>query len=223
MTGKLRTGSRHPGPQALVPMPCAAKAAPFLGARTLRRRQAPETLPQRPLESQKGPTMADNIRDFISSMPSAGAKTAGPSNAPATGAGTAPPTGAGTPPPATDDSGLVSGGDTAGVSFKDDEVDQGGELKPGIDYDFYAYFQNVGKHKSGPCFVKFTLTGEQNWHKEFDLPDGLDAGADVRAYVNYGKFPDKWASYDLEACIYSKSNPDKKIVCAGTYGLLVTP
>jgi hypothetical protein len=214
MTGKLRTGSRHPVPQTFVPMPCAAMAAPFLSARTLRRRQAPETLPQRPFESQKGPTMAEYLRDFISSMPSAGAKTAGPSNAPATGAGT--------PPPPTDNSGLVSR-DTTGVSFKDDEVDQGGELKPGIDYDFYAHFQNEGKHKSGPCFVRFTLTGDLNWHKDFDLPDGLDADADVRAYVNYGTFPDKWISCDLKACIYSKSNPDKAIACAGNYGLLVTP
>ena len=166
--------------------------------------------------------MAEYLRNFIGSLPSAGAKSAGPSNAPATGAGTTPPTGAGTNPPPTDDSGLVSL-DTTGVSLKDDEDDQGGELKPGIDYDFYAHFQNEGKHKSGPCIVRFTLTGEKNWHKEFDLPDGLDAGADVRAYVNYGQFPNKWASYDLEACIYSKSNPNKKIACAGTYGLVVTP
>jgi hypothetical protein len=49
----------------------------------------------------------------------------------------------------------------------------------------------------------------------------LKAGASVRAVVHFGKFPNKFANYNLSACIYSDSAPEAAIRCAGEFGIVV--
>ena len=93
--------------------------------------------------------------------------------------------------------------------------------QPDTQYDFCANFVNKGKLKSGPCFVKFSLIGDQTWDATFPLDDGLDAGASVLAVVHFGAFPNEFLSYNLSACIFSTSAPDKPIGCAGEFGFAV--
>jgi hypothetical protein len=148
------------------------------------------------------------IREFNLSLAPASANTATPQN---TGSNRGPQ---------TDNTGLYCN-DTVHVS-KDGEVDEGGDLLPGVEYVFFAIFENRGKHPSGPCFVRFTLSEDMDWHGDFDLDDGLEAGATVKAIVSFGTFPNKFASYHLSACIYAKAAPEKALACAGEYEMVVT-
>jgi hypothetical protein len=123
--------------------------------------------------------------------------------------------------PQTDDTQLVGNG-TAGVH--DAAGNDVAFPEPDVDYDFYAVFENRGKLPSGPCFVQFTLSGDKDWNDKCDLDDGLKAGASVEASVTFGRFPvpDDVADYRLNACIYSKAAPDKKINCVGEFGILIS-
>jgi hypothetical protein len=56
---------------------------------------------------------------------------------------------------------------------------------------------------------------------DFKQDAGLDAGATVKAVVHFGTFPNQFASYHLEACIYSSSAPEKPINCAGSFDFSV--
>ncbi len=139
--------------------------------------------------------------------------------APSAGAGNTPATGAGNTPDPTDDSGLSSS-DTVHVSPDGGTTDEPFP-KPDVEYDFDAKFDNKGKLPSGPCFVRFILSGDIDFQKDFDLDDGLKAGASVLAVVHFGTFPNKFLSYTLTACIFSKSAPDKAIGCAGSFEFAV--
>jgi len=63
------------------------------------------------------------------------------------------------------------------------------------------------------------LSGDQDPPKDINFAQdaGLDAGATVKAVVHFGTFPNQFASYHLEACIYSSSAPEKPINCAGSF------
>jgi len=95
--------------------------------------------------------------------------------------------------------------------------------KPDVEYDFCVPVANAGKLPSGPFYVRFTLSGDQDPAVDLDFPqdDGLDAEATVQAVVHFGKFPNQFLSYHLSACIYSPSAPDKPINCAGTFDFAV--
>jgi hypothetical protein len=82
---------------------------------------------------------------------------------------------------------------------------------------------NTGKSPTGPFFVRFNLSGDQDPPMDLDFKqdDGLDAGATVSAMVHSGKFPNQFLSYHLTACIYSASAPEKPINCAGTFDFSV--
>jgi len=72
-------------------------------------------------------------------------------------------------------------------------------------------------------FVRFNLSGDQDPPLDLDFKqdDGLDAGATVKAVVHFGTFPNKFATYHLEACIYSSSAPEKPINCAGSFDITI--
>lgn len=91
--------------------------------------------------------------------------------------------------------------------------------KQGVEYDFCVDVTNTGNQPSGPFFVQFTLSGDQNppWRQDFPQDAGLDASASVKAVVHFGSFPNEFKSYYLEACIYSPSAPESPINCAGTF------
>lgn len=91
--------------------------------------------------------------------------------------------------------------------------------KQGVEYDFCVDVTNTGKLPSGPFYVHFTLSGDQNppFEQDFKQDAGLDAGQSVKAVVHFGSFPNEFKDYLLEACIYSSSAPDKPINCAGTF------
>jgi len=91
--------------------------------------------------------------------------------------------------------------------------------KPNVEYDFCVDVMNGAQLPSGPFFVQFSLSGDQDPPKDIDFAQdaGLDAGASVRAVVHFGAFPNKFATYHLEACIYSNSAPEKPINCAGSF------
>jgi hypothetical protein len=91
--------------------------------------------------------------------------------------------------------------------------------KPNVEYDFCIDVINAGELPSGPLFVQFTLSGDQDLPKELDFAQdaGLDAKASVKAVVHFGTFFNKFADYHLEACIYSSSAPEKPINCAGSF------
>lgn len=95
--------------------------------------------------------------------------------------------------------------------------------KPNVEYDFCVDVTNGGQLPSGPFFVQFSLSGDQDPPKELDFAQdaGLDAAASVKAVVHFGTFPNKFASYHLEACIYSPSAPEKPINCAGSFDITV--
>ena len=95
--------------------------------------------------------------------------------------------------------------------------------KPNVEYDFCVDVTNGGQVSSGPFFVQFELSGDQDPPKDIDFAQdaGLDAGASVKAVVHFGTFPNKFASYHLEACIYSPSAPEKPINCAGSFDITV--
>jgi hypothetical protein len=121
----------------------------------------------------------------------------------------------------TDDSKLVTT-DTVYVSPDGGTTDEAFP-KPNVEYDFCVDVTNAGELPSGPFFVQFTLSGDQDPPKELDFAQdaGLDAGASVKAVVHFGTFPNQFASYHLEACIYSSSAPEKPINCAGSFDITV--
>ena len=121
----------------------------------------------------------------------------------------------------TDNSKLVTT-DTVYVSPDGGETNEA-HPKPDVEYDFCVDVVNAGKLPSGPFFVQFELSGDQDPPKQinFAQDDGLDAGATVKAVVHFGTFPNQFADYLLEACIYSSSAPEKSINCAGTFDFAV--
>jgi hypothetical protein len=121
----------------------------------------------------------------------------------------------------TDDSILVTT-DTVYVSPDGGTTDEAFP-KPNVEYDFCVDVTNAGELPSGSVFVRFTLSGDQDPPKDLDFTqdDGLDAGASVKAVVHFGTFPNKFAAYHLEACIYSSSAPEKPINCAGSFDITI--
>jgi hypothetical protein len=95
--------------------------------------------------------------------------------------------------------------------------------KPNVEYDFCVDVTNAGELASGSFFVRFTLSGDQDPPKDLDFTqdDGLDAGASAKAVVHFGQFSNKFATYHLEACIYSSSAPEKPINCAGSFDITI--
>jgi len=121
----------------------------------------------------------------------------------------------------TDDSKLATD-DTVYVSADGGETDEAFP-KPNVEYDFCVDVTNTGDLPSGPFFVRFNLSGDQDPSLDFDFTqdDGLDAEASVKAVVHFGTFPNKFASYYLTACIFSSSAPEKAINCAGSFDITV--
>lgn len=121
----------------------------------------------------------------------------------------------------TDDSKLVTT-DTVYVS-PDGGTTNEAFPKPNVEYDFCVDVTNSGQLPSGAFFVQFTLSGDQDPPKDLDFAQdaGLDAGASVKAVVHFGTFPNKFATYHLEACIYSSSAPEKPINCAGSFDITI--
>ena len=93
---------------------------------------------------------------------------------------------------------------------------------PNVGYDFCVDVGNNGQLPSGPFLVRFSLSGDQDppINLDFAQDAGLDAAASVKAVVHFGMFANKFASYQLDACIYSTSAPDKPINCAGAFGIV---
>jgi hypothetical protein len=89
----------------------------------------------------------------------------------------------------------------------------------GVEYDFCVDVSNTADLPSGPFYVHFTLSGDQNppFEQDFKQDAGLDAGQSVKAVVHFGSFPNEFKDYLLEACIFSPSAPEKSINCAGTF------
>jgi hypothetical protein len=121
----------------------------------------------------------------------------------------------------TDDSKLVTT-DTVYVSPDGGTTDEAFP-KPNVEYDFCVDVVNAGELPSGSFFVRFNLSGDQDppLDLDFEQDAGLDAGATVKAVVHFGTFPNQFASYHLEACIYSSSAPEQPINCAGSFDITV--
>ena len=121
----------------------------------------------------------------------------------------------------TDDSKLVTT-DTVYVSPDGGDTDEAFP-KPNVEYDFCVDVTNASELPSGSFFVRFTLSGDQDPPKDLDFAQdaGLDAGAKVKAVVHFGQFPNKFATYHLDACIYSSSAPEKPINCAGSFDITI--
>jgi len=121
----------------------------------------------------------------------------------------------------TDDSKLVTT-DTVYVSPDGGTTDEAFP-KPNVEYDFCVDVANAGELPSGSFFVRFNLSGDQDPPLDLDFKqdDGLDAGATVKAVVHFGTFPNNFATYHLEACIYSSSAPEKPINCAGSFDITI--
>jgi hypothetical protein len=121
----------------------------------------------------------------------------------------------------TDDSKLVTT-DTVYVS-PDGGTTNEAFPKPNIEYDFCVDVVNAGELPSGSFFVRFNLSGDQDPPLDLDFPQdaGLDAGATVKAVVHFGQFPNQFATYHLEACIYSSSAPETPINCAGSFDITI--
>jgi hypothetical protein len=126
-----------------------------------------------------------------------------------------------TPDAKTDESKLITT-DTVYVSPDGGTTDEAFP-KPNVEYDFCVDVTNAGEIPSGSVFVRFTLSGDQDPPKDLDFTqdDGLDAGASVKAVVHFGTFPNKFATYHLEACIYSSSAPENPINCAGSFDITI--
>jgi hypothetical protein len=95
--------------------------------------------------------------------------------------------------------------------------------KPNVEYDFCVDVANTGTLPSGPFYVHFSLSGDQDppFEQDFQQEAGLDAGHSVKAVVHFGSFPNEFKSYFLEACVYSASAPDVPINCAGSFEFAV--
>ena len=121
----------------------------------------------------------------------------------------------------TDDSKLVTT-DTVYVSPDGGTTDEAFP-KPNVEYDFCVDVANAGELPSGSFFIRFNLSGDQDPPLDLDFKhdDGLDAGATVKAVVHFGTFPNNFATYHLEACIYSSSAPEKPINCAGSLDITI--
>jgi hypothetical protein len=121
----------------------------------------------------------------------------------------------------TDDSKLVTT-DTVYVSSDSGTTDEAFP-KPDVEYDFCVDVANASELPSGPFFVRFNLSGDQDPPSDLDFSQdaGLDAGATVKAVVHFGTFPNKFATYHLEACIYSTSAPEQAINCAGSFDITI--
>jgi hypothetical protein len=121
----------------------------------------------------------------------------------------------------TDDSKLVTT-DTVYVSPDGGTTDEAFP-KSNVEYDFSVDVTNAGELPIGSFFVRFTLSGDQDPPKDLDFTqaDGLDAGASVKAVVHFGRFPNKFATYHLEACIFSSSAPENPINCAGSFDITI--
>jgi hypothetical protein len=121
----------------------------------------------------------------------------------------------------TDDSKLVTT-DTVYVSPDGGTTDEAFP-KPNVEYDFCVDVANAGELPTGSFFVRFNLSGDQDppLDLDFEQDAGLDAGATVKAVVHFGTFPNQFASYHLEACIYSSSAPEQPINCAGSFDITV--
>ena len=121
----------------------------------------------------------------------------------------------------TDDSKLVTT-DTVYVSPDRGDTDEAFP-KPNVEYDFCVDVTNTGELPSRSFFVRFTLSGDQDPPKDLDFTQdaGLDTGAKAKAVVHFGTFPNQFASYHLEACIYSSSAPEKPINCAGSFDITI--
>lgn len=121
----------------------------------------------------------------------------------------------------TDDSKLVTT-DTVYVSPDGGTTDEAFP-KPSVEYDFCVDVANAGELPSGSFFVRFNLSGDQDPPLDFDFTqdDGLEAGASVKAVVHFGVFANKFAVYDLTACIYSNAAPEKAINCAGSFDFTI--
>jgi len=121
----------------------------------------------------------------------------------------------------TDDSKLVGNG-TVSVSPDGGTTDEAFP-KPNVEYDFCVEVANAGELASGPFFVRFSLSGDQDPPLDLDFSQdaGLDAGAGVLAIVHFGTFPNQFATYHLTACIYSPSAPERPINCAGSFDITI--
>ena len=121
----------------------------------------------------------------------------------------------------TDDSKLVTT-DTVYVSPDGGTTDEAFP-KPNVEYDFCVDVANAGELPSGSFFIRFNLSGDQDPPLDLDFKhdDGLDAGATVKAVIHFGTFPNNFATYHLEACIYSSSAPEKPINCAGSFDITI--
>lgn len=121
----------------------------------------------------------------------------------------------------TDDSKLVTT-DTVYVSPDAGTTDVAFP-KLNVEYGVCVTVTNAGQLPSGPFFVQFSLSGDQDTPNDLDFAQdaGLDAGASVNAVVHFGTFSNKFASYHLEACIYSPSAPEKPIKCAGSFDITI--
>ena len=78
--------------------------------------------------------------------------------------------------------------------------------KPEVEYSFCFKVVNTGIDHSGPFFIRFKLTGGEDWHRDYLMGNGLKAGGSVMACVPYGIFPLN-ASYELMAHVYATDHP----------------
>jgi hypothetical protein len=147
----------------------------------------------------------------MNTIPNPGSEGSGGDGSPTTG----------DTPGQTDNSQLVTSGPIS-VSPDGGSTDEPFP-KPDVEYDFCVSLANAGKLPSGPFFVRFTLSGDQDPPLDLDFQQdaGLAAGSTTQGVVHYGKFPNTFAVYHLTACIYSNSAPETAINCAGAYDITI--
>jgi hypothetical protein len=157
--------------------------------------------------------MGTYVRQFNSSLQASGQPGATvPQSA---GAGNTP--GQASNKPAQKDNSGFRMGET--VLIKDEEGNDIHFEEPDVEYYFEIEVFNTGKLPTDPFKVRFEIS-DLNWHDEFPMDAGLDAGHKVTAAVYYGKFPLD-TDVTLSACVYLNSAPDTPKVCTGTANILV--